>query len=122
MFAFRRNHYDRLVHFAFGLAIAWPVRELVLRWTRAPRGVVCLLAFAVIVALAALYELGEWIVALTFAPERADRYLGQQGDPWDAQHDMALAAVGAAFSMLVAALAWVPARDAARAQDGATSE
>lgn len=121
VFELRRNHYDRLVHFAFGLAIAWPAREFVLRWTRSTRSAACWLAFAVIVALAALYELGEWCVALTFAPERAERYLGQQGDPWDAQRDMALAVVGAALSMAFAAFAWAPGRGAARAQDGTTS-
>lgn len=122
LFDLRRNHYDRLVHLAFGLAIAWPAREFVLRSTRSTRGVACLLAFAVIVALAALYELGEWCVALAFAPDRADRYLGQRGDPWDAQRDMALAAVGAARAMTIAAFAWAPVQVAGRVQDGTSSE
>jgi putative membrane protein len=40
---------------------------------------------------------------VTLAPEFADRYLGQQGDAWDAHQDMALAAVGAVISVIVAA-------------------
>lgn len=120
-FDLHRNHYDRLVHFAFGLTIAWPLRELILRWARSTRAVACLFAFTGIVALAALYELGEWFAALTFAPDWADRYLGQQGDPWDAHHDMALAAAGAALSMTIAALVWAPASSPAGARVDASA-
>jgi putative membrane protein len=34
-------------------------------------------------------------MAMTLAPDWADSYNGQQGDMWDAQRDMALAACGA---------------------------
>ena len=30
-FGFERNHYDRLVHFTFGLLLAYPMREILLR-------------------------------------------------------------------------------------------
>jgi putative membrane protein len=30
-FGFERNHYDRVVHFSFGLLIAYPMREILLR-------------------------------------------------------------------------------------------
>jgi putative membrane protein len=101
---FRRNHYDRLAHFGFGLLLVWPTRELLTRVVHPARALASLLAFALIVAFAALYELGEWIAAITLAPDWAERYLGQQGDPWDAQWDMALAAVGAVFTLLFAAV------------------
>ena len=42
-------------------------------------------------------------------------YLGTQGDPWDAQKDMALASAGAIGAMLVtAAINWHTQRDFAR--------
>jgi putative membrane protein len=42
-------------------------------------------------------------------------YLGTQGDPWDAQKDMALASVGATTTMLIAAaINWHTQRDFAR--------
>ena len=50
-------------------------------------------------AASLLYEVGETAVALFFAPDWADRYLGQQGDLWDAQRDMALASAGAVIAM-----------------------
>ena len=57
-----------------------------------------------ILASSLLFELAEWLGAVTLAPEFADTYLGQQGDAWDAHKDMALAAAGAAISMSVAAI------------------
>ena len=47
-----------------------------------------------------IYEIVEWVAALIVAPELGDAYLGTQGDHWDAQRDMALAAAGAVLSML----------------------
>ena len=44
-----------------------------------------------ILAASAVYEIAEWVAAMTFAPDWADAYNGQQGDLWDAQRDMALA-------------------------------
>jgi putative membrane protein len=42
-------------------------------------------------------------------------YLGTQGDPWDAQKDMALATLGAIIAMLItAAVNWRFQRDFAR--------
>ena len=41
----------------------------------------------------------EWLVAVAFTPEWADQFLGQQGDPFDAQKDMTLATAGALVSI-----------------------
>jgi len=59
-------------------------------------------------------RVGEWLVAVIFAPDFADRYLGQQGDMWDAQKDMGLALIGAVLVIsLTAALEHArPPRDA----------
>src|SRR5512142_2857926 len=34
-FGFSRNHFDRLVHFSFGLLLAYPIREIFLRLVNA---------------------------------------------------------------------------------------
>ncbi len=52
-------------------------------------------------AIGALYEIVEWLLTLTAPPAMADDYNGQQGDPWDAQKDMALAGVGALLTTIV---------------------
>jgi len=103
-FGFQRNHYDRLVHFSYGLLIAVPVQEFERRYLRLSPAVSAVLAVEFILATSAAYELIEWIVAIVFTPRWADQFLGQQGDPFDAQKDMALATAGAIVSVSLAAL------------------
>ena len=50
-----------------------------------------------------------------FGGELGQAYLGTQGDEWDAHKDMALASLGAVFTMsITAALNWRLQRDFAR--------
>lgn len=95
-----RNHYDRLLHALFGLLIAAPLRELLVR--RAGLAGLWSYALPVIVVMASstAYELIEWAAALVFGGDLGMAYLGTQGDIWDAHKDMACAALGAVASML----------------------
>lgn len=100
-FGAERNMYDRLVHFSFGLLLAYPVREVFVRITRA-RGVWSYyLPVELTLAFSAIYELIEWGAAAGVAPEAGLAFLGAQGDVWDAQKDMALAGLGSLVAMLV---------------------
>jgi putative membrane protein len=94
-FGFARNHYDRLGHFAQGFVPAIAAREVLLRRTPLRRGGwLFFLVFAVCLAISACYEFVEWWSALV-AGGAATAFLGTQGDVWDTQWDMFLAAVGA---------------------------
>ncbi|HEX6883560.1 MAG TPA: DUF2238 domain-containing protein [Planctomycetota bacterium] len=96
---FERNHYDRLVHFAYGFLLAYPVRELFVRVADA-RGIWgYLLPLDVVMSTSMLYELIEWAAAEAFGGELGAAYLGSQGDVWDAQKDMGLASLGAALAL-----------------------
>jgi putative membrane protein len=106
-FGFRRNHFDRLVHFCFGLLLVIPA------W-RFSRRIVGLdakwgAAFALmgILSAGAVYEIFEWLAAMIMAPDWAESYNGQQGDIWDAQWDMALAACGALIGLTFTAREWI---------------
>jgi putative membrane protein len=89
-----RNHYDRLVHFAFGVLSVRPVTEIArLNGLRTRGGLWA--AFGFVLSVSCLYEIFEWLLTMTIAGDMADDYNGQQGDMWDAQKDMALAALGA---------------------------
>lgn len=90
-----RNHYDRIVHFCFGLLLAYPMRELFLVGLRYPAWVAWLLPIELTMSFSALYELVEWGVADLLFPAQGMAYLGTQGDIWDAQKDIALAFSGA---------------------------
>ncbi|MFN2376958.1 MAG: DUF2238 domain-containing protein [Candidatus Binatia bacterium] len=110
-----RNHYDRLVHLAYGLLLAYPAREVFLRVADVRGFWGYYLPLDVVMATSALYELIEWAAASFFGGELGTAYLGTQGDVWDAQKDMALAAAGATFSMmLTAGINWRFQRDFAR--------
>jgi putative membrane protein len=93
-FAFERNHFDRLVHFLFGLLLARPICELLAQWLPLSRLGGIGLSILVISFLSLVYELIEWGIAATLSPETAENYNGQQGDVFDAQKDMALALAG----------------------------
>jgi putative membrane protein len=94
-----RNHFDRLVHFLYGLLLTYPMREVLLRTSRVRGLWGYLLPIAVSIAGSALFELIEWGAAELFGGDLGIAYLGTQGDVWDAQKDMALAALGAVLAM-----------------------
>ena len=89
-----RNHYDRLVHFCFGLLITWPSAEIARVHGRLNNAWSAGFALCAILAISSSYEVLEWALAIVLAPDYADAYNGQQGDMWDSQKDMALALVG----------------------------
>jgi putative membrane protein len=92
-FGWHRNDFDRLVHLSYGLCLT-PVLTRYLQTARGWRPAVAASVQAV-VSTGALYELFEWLVAVTLAPDAAEAYNGQQGDLWDSQKDMAIALLGA---------------------------
>ena len=93
-----RNHFDRIVHFSFGI-MAYPIREIFVRVTKA-RGIwALLLPAAITISFSGFFEIIEAVIATLVNPELGAAYLGLQGDVWDAQKDMALAVVGAALAV-----------------------
>ena len=102
-FGFQRNHFDRLVHFCFGLLLAYPIRELFLRVAGAKGFWGYYLPLDLTMSFSMLYELIEWIAAVMLGGDLGQAYVGTQGDIWDAQKDMAMATFGAIVSMSVVA-------------------
>jgi putative membrane protein len=98
---FRRNHFDRLVHFAFGALWVRPVWEVCTRHFQVPRRFAYYTAFEFVLAFSMLYELVEWGLSIVLAGPDADAYNGQQGDMWDAQKDMSFALLGAVLALAV---------------------
>ena len=112
---FERNHFDRLVHFSYGLLLAYPIREVFLRIADAKGFWGYFLPLDVVMSTSMLYELIEWAAAVGFGGELGQAYLGTQGDVWDAHKDMALASCGALLAMTAtAAINWRLHRDFAR--------
>jgi len=97
-----RNHFDRLVHFGYGLLLLRPIYELQKRAaaTDVAVGWTYLTVYCVMLGLSATYELIEAGAAFVFGRDLGIAYLGTQGDVWDAQKDMGCAAVGALMGLL----------------------
>ncbi len=103
-FGWSRNHYDRLVHFAYGLLITYPFYEMLERYAE-PNGIWSyFLAPALIMASSMVFEVFEWWAAEALGGDAGSDYVGSQGDAWDAQKDMALATGGSILTMIVTAL------------------
>ncbi len=94
----QRNNFDRFVHFAYGLLLTYPVREAVVRVTGLRGFWGYFLPMDLTMSSSASYELIEWGAALVFGGDLGIAYVGAQGDPWDAQKDMSLAALGAVLA------------------------
>jgi len=103
-FGLTRNPFDRVVHLSFGLLLAYPIREVFLRVANARGFWAYYLPLDVTLAFSALYEIMEMVVATMVAPGTGDAWLGTQGDVWDPQKDMGLAALGALLCMCLTAL------------------
>ena len=94
-----RNNFDRVVHFLYGLLLAYPIRELFLRIAGVRGFWGYFLPLDLTMSTSALFELIEWLVAEVFGGDLGVAYLGTQGDVWDAHKDMALASLGALIAM-----------------------
>jgi len=98
---FERNHFDRAIHFVYGLLLAYPVREVFIRIATVRGFWGYFLPLDITMSTSMLFELFEWGAAEFFGGDLGMAYLGTQGDIWDAHKDMALASLGALIAMLV---------------------
>jgi len=99
-----RNHYDRFVHFAYGLLLMPAVLELV-DARMSPKGPWrWLMPLFFVMSHSVIYEMIEWLAAVLFGGDLGVAYLGTQGDIWDAHKDMLLATTGAALALTLTAL------------------
>jgi putative membrane protein len=98
-----RNHFDRVVHFLYGVLITYPVREIFLRVANARGFWGYLFPVLVVMSSSLLFELIEWAAALMFGGDLGMAYLGTQGDIWDSHKDSSLATAGALLASIVIA-------------------
>ena len=98
------GHLKILLHFLYGLLVAYPFREIFMRVARVRGFWAYFLPLDIMLSTSGLFELIEWAAAAVFGGELGDAYVGTQGDIWDAQKDMALATLGALIAMIITAL------------------
>jgi putative membrane protein len=110
----QRNHYDRIAHFSFGFMIAYPFREVAMRSLGVRGRWLYYLPVETTLALSAIYEILEALMANILTPERGEEFVGMQGDMWDSQEDMFMAALGSIVAVSI--IAAVVARRKGRAE------
>ena len=96
-----RNHFDRFVHFSYGLLLAYPVREVFLRMAYVRGFWGYFFPLDITISTSMIFELFEWAAAEIFGGDLDIAYLGTQGDTWDAHKDVLLASIGAAIAMII---------------------
>ena len=99
-----RNHFDRLIHFGFGLLLTYPLQELLRRVAGVRAPWLPWLALAAIAAMSSFFEILEGVIAQIVRPDLGTAYLGTQGDIWDAQKDIFLAFCGAIIATTLVSL------------------
>ncbi|KDD69032.1 membrane protein [Pseudomonas mandelii PD30] len=99
-----RNHFDRLVHLSYGVLMAYPIREVLVRLTPLRGFWLVFMALNIILSTSAIYELVEWIGGAYLGDDTSRAFIGAQNDPWDSQKDMAMAVAGAFVSECVVLL------------------
>jgi len=104
IFGWERNNFDRVVHFLYGLFLAYPIREFYYRVANAKGFWGYFFPLELTMASSMIFELFEWLAAETVGGDLGVAYLGTQGDIWDAHKDMALASLGAAIAMVITLL------------------
>ena len=98
-FNFSRNHFDRIVHFSYGLLNAYPFRDIFIRAAGVNLKWSYFMPIIGVLSFSSFYELLEVLVASVVSPDLGDAYLGTQGDIWDAQKDTFFALAGAMIAM-----------------------
>lgn len=96
---FKRNMFDRLVHFSFGLLMVLPLAEIGMRHGGLSRRAALLMAVLAVFAFSSAYEIFEWLLTIGLSPDQAGAYNGEQGDMYDSQKDMAMANLGALLAL-----------------------
>jgi putative membrane protein len=105
LLGFERNHFDRLVHFLYGLLVAPAAVEIFAHYGRYPRSWAMLFPLLFMASHAGIYEMIEWAAAMLLGGGLGQAYLGTQGDVWDGQKDMAFAMAGSAITITAMAIA-----------------
>lgn len=98
-FGFERNHFDRVVHFLFGL-LAFRILFEMISASAVTAKTALLFTLTMVISISTFYEMLEWLAAVILHPELGMAFLGTQGDVWDAHKDTALAMTGALINLL----------------------
>ncbi|MEK6859873.1 MAG: DUF2238 domain-containing protein [Nanoarchaeota archaeon] len=101
-----RNHYDRIVHFMFGVLFFLPFHEILTKIFKIPDGWRSLtITLFIVLSIKAGFEIIEYgYTAVRNNSLTVTNYLGEQGDPLDSIKDVALGFIGAIISLTITSI------------------
>ncbi|MGO4546344.1 DUF2238 domain-containing protein [Paenibacillus sp. 2TAB23] len=112
----KRSYYDRVVHFAFGLFVTFPLLEILKSKVKLKGIWTYVLPVDVVLGFSALFEILEMVAAFVAGPSGEAKFVGMQGDVFDTHKDMALGLLGGVVCICI--LAWITwKRDQSAAAD-----
>lgn len=94
-----RNHYDRLMHFSFGLLLFPYLVYICRNYFKQQSSISIIMAWLMVQTGSMIYEMFEWLLTIIMTANDAENYNGQQGDIWDPQKDMGLAMLGSTIML-----------------------
>ena len=100
-FEIKGEYYDSIVHFGYGLLMAYPIKELLSQDTKLHTFWLYIFIFSLIVSLSGTFEIIEmWVNKITH-PNNPEKHLGILHDPFDTQKDMSMAWLGTFFAIVI---------------------
>ncbi len=101
-FKFQRNHYDRLIHFLFGVLWFFPTLDILTKFVKIKKGIfVIIVTILIISGFKGIFEVIEYLYTwIKNSGLTTSNYLGEQGDSLDALKDIILGIFGAVLSGL----------------------
>lgn len=102
-YSLSRNHYDRVVHFLFGILFFLQIHEIITRIFKVPKSWRSFILSAfMILSLKAGFEIIEYgYTAIRNNSLTVTNYLGEQGDTLDSIKDITLGFIGSLISLLI---------------------
>ena len=104
LFHFQRNHFDRIVHFSFGLLFTLPLEEIFRRAGKVKGWLLHYLVVITVLGFSAFWEILEAWIGQVAHPDFEQAMVGHQGDVWDPQRDMLSALYGSLVCVALLAL------------------
>lgn len=92
-----RNVFDRFTHFFYGFLLYYPLYEMVKSRIGNRRFMVYMTPAAVLMGMASVYEILEWIVFEFSGPRLSFLFIGAQDDFYDTPKDMTMTFIGLFF-------------------------
>lgn len=98
-----RNHYDRVVHFLFGILFFLPFYEIITKIFKVPKGWRALtITLFMILSMKAGFEIIEYgYTAVRNNSLTTTNYLGEQGDPLDSIKDITLGFISSIIILVI---------------------